>query len=56
MDVLGKTVLPGQNGFAGRQIRFAGIDQTKWIWNYFRSYLFVLTSYLSNTDIGGKTD
>ena len=41
MDVLGKTVLPRQNGFAGRQIRFAWTDQAKWIWNYFRSYLFV---------------
>ena len=41
MDVLGKTVLPRQNGFAGRQIRFAWTDQAKWIWDYFRSYLFV---------------
>ena len=41
MDVLGKTVLPRQNGFAGRQIRFAWTDQAKCIWNYFRSYLFV---------------
>ena len=32
--------LPRQNGFAGWQIRFAWIDQAKWIWNYFRSYLF----------------
>ena len=41
MVVLGKTVLPRHNGFAGRQIRFAWIDQANWIWNYFRSYLFV---------------
>ena len=34
-------ILPRQNGFAGRQIRFAWIDQAKLIWNYFRSYLFV---------------
>ena len=27
--------------FASRQICFAWIDQAKWIWNYFRSYLFV---------------
>ena len=48
MDVLGKTVLPRQNGFAGRQIRFAWIDQAKWILNYFlRSYLFVYLTQLS---------
>ena len=41
MDVLGKTILPRQNGFAGRKIRFTWIDQAKWIWTYFLSYLFV---------------
>ena len=41
MDLLGKTVLPRQNGFAGRKNRFARIDQAKWIWNCFWSYLFV---------------
>ena len=41
MDVLGKTVLPRQNGFAGRQNRSAWTDQAKCSWNYFRSYLFV---------------
>ena len=32
MDVLGKTVLPRPNGFAGRQIRFAWTDQAKSIY------------------------
>ena len=42
MDLLCETDLPRRNGFAVWQIRYAWIDQAKWIRNYSRRYLFVL--------------
>ena len=42
MDLLGGRDPTRQNGFAVWQIRYAWIDQAKWIRNYSRRYLFVL--------------